>query len=314
MIYIENKTFKTIQEAIDYISINNLINTKIYIENGIYNEKIFIDVPFIKLIGEDREKTIVIYNDYANKSFLNGKKYGTFNSYTAFFGGDNCEFENLTFINNAGRGKEIGQAVAVYSDGNNLHFKNCAFISHQDTLFTAPLPSKPLIPDGFFGPRENSERKDTLQYYENCIIKGDIDFIFGGATAIFDNCEIHSIYTKDVISYITAASTPEHKEFGYIFINCKLTSNTDHPFTYLGRPWRNYAKVVFLNCYMGPHIIKEGWNDWDKKDARKTVFFAEYNSYGPGAHLNERVNWAKILTEKEAKKCFEFIKKIKSNF
>lgn len=295
--------FKSIQEAIDSIPDDNLKEIKIFLKNGIYNEKLFIEKPYVNLIGESSGETIITFNDYARKKFPDGKEFGTFNSYTAFIGCKNFIAENITFKNSSGSGSVVGQAIACYVDSEAAYFNNCRFLGRQDTLFTAPLPPKPIIPGSFSGPRGNIPRKDTVQYYKNCFIEGDVDFIFGSATAIFNKCEIFSINRDmDVNGYITAASTPENKEFGYVFIDCKLTSDASPGTVFLGRPWREFAKVAFINCRMGDHIKPSGWDNWGKTNAEKTVLFAEYKSKGPGAKPDKRANWSKQLTDEEAEK------------
>jgi pectinesterase len=295
--------YKSIRQAIDSIPKNNSQNIKIFIKNGVYKEKLFIENFNINLIGENAEKTIITFADYAKKKFFDGRVMGTFNSYTFYIGGNDFKAENITFKNSSGSGKIYGQAIACYVDSDNSYFKNCRFLGNQDTLFTGPLPPSPIIPGSFSGPRENAPRLSTTQYYDNCFIEGDVDFIFGSAKAIFNKCEIFSKNRIEKINgYITAPSTPSNQEFGYVFINCKLTSDADPETVYLGRPWREYAKSVFINCWMGEHIISHGWDNWGKVNAEKTAMFGEYNSTGPGAKMNKRVKWANILTDKEAEK------------
>jgi pectinesterase len=302
--------FTTIQEAIDSIAKDNKERIEIYIKKGIYKEKVFIDVPFVALIGESIEDTIITYDDYALKKYPDGEFYNTFNSYTIYIGGDNFFAENITFQNSAGKGSEVGQAVAVYADGDKLHFKNCSFLAHQDTLFTGPLPPSPVERANFGGPGDGKERRKVKQYYESCYIEGDIDFIFGSATAVFKNCEIFSLnrfegenYEEGAVSgYITAASTPEDVEFGYIFIDCNITGDAPKESVYLGRPWRIYAKTAFINCTMGECIKAEGWHNWDKPESETTTAYCEYNSKGPGGSSENRVSWIKLLSEEEVNK------------
>jgi len=293
--------FTTIGEALNSISGTNDKRIFIHIKKGIYREKLFIDKPFITLIGESAEDTVITFNDYAKKEFPDGKKYGTFNSYTIFIGSDNFSAENITIENSAGAGSVVGQAIAAYVDADRISFRNCKFLGSQDTLFIGPLPPSPIIPGGFFGPREFAERRVGRQYYENCFIKGDIDFIFGSGIAVFNNCAIYSINRNEAVNgYITAASTPENEEFGFTFINCRIIGDAGNESVYLGRPWRDHAKTVFINCFMGEHIKKEGWHDWDKKVAQKSVYFGEYNTLGQC--MQERVQWAKKMTLAEIKK------------
>lgn len=295
--------FKTIKEAIDSISQDNRTEVKIFIKNGIYKEKLNIEANYITLIGEDPIKTIITFNDYAKKKFSNGELYRTFNSYTVFVQGNNFTASNLTIENSSGPGEEVGQAVALYVEGGNAKFKNCRLIGYQDTLFTGPLPESPIEGNDFGGPMQGKPRIVGKQYYEECYIEGDVDFIFGSAIAVFNKCEIFSKdRNKEINGYITAASTPQNNEFGYIFIDCRLIGNAAKDSVYLGRPWRDYAKTVFINCYLGSHIKREGWHSWNKELATKEAYYGEYKSYGPGANDNNRENWSHILTEKEVKK------------
>ena len=140
--------------------------------------------------------------------------------------------------------------------------------------------------------------ENSNQYFENCTIEGTTDFIFGSATVVFDGCEI--ISRAD--SYITAASTTKGKDFGFVFIDCELTSTNNVKEVYLGRPWRNHAKTVILNSYLGEHIRPEGWHNWNKTEAESTVFYAEFGNHGPGSDLRNRVEWSNILSETEAEK------------
>lgn len=276
----------------------------IQVKNGVYKEKITVDRPNVTLVGENVESTVITYDDYARKLFDDGTEYGTFNSYTIIITGDGFEAKNITFENSAGSGKIKGQALAAYVDADHTAFKSCHFKGYQDTIFTAPLPAEPILKDGFKGPGLNKERKMSSQYYENCLIEGDVDFIFGSATAVFKDCTIVSLDRGEkkngVNGYITAASTPEGSKYGYVFINCRLLGKCAPATVYLGRPWRNYAKTVFVNCYMDDHIKSEGWHNWDKVDSEKTTFYAEYNSSGPGGEMDKRVSWVKILTDEQA--------------
>lgn len=295
--------FISIQDAIDSIPKENDCEVEIFIKNGVYKEKIHVLKPYITLIGEDKNKTVITYDDYAKKLFPSGEAYRTFNSYTIFIQDHNFTAKNITFENSAGIGDIVGQAVAVYVEGDKAKFKDCRFLANQDTLFTGPLPPKPVEGNNFGGPMDGKERIVGRQYYENCYIEGDIDFIFGSATAVFNKCEIFSKdRNKDVNGFVTAASTVQGEEFGYVFIDCKLTSNAKPNTVYLGRPWRDFAKTAFINCYIGSHIKKEGWHNWNKAIAEKETYYAEYNSYGPGASNGTRASWAHILTDAEAKK------------
>lgn len=293
--------FLTVQEAVDAVPENNSQKVTIHIKNGVYKQKLFINKPWICLIGESVDKTIITFDDYALKTLPEGESMGTFRSYSTFIGGDDFTAENIAFENSAGEGSVVGQAVATYVDADRVVFRNCRFLGNQDTLFTGPLPPKPMIANSFRGPREDAPRRVGRQYYEDCYIQGDVDFIFGSAIAVYHRCEIFSNdRNSGVNGYITAASTPEGQEYGYVFIDCKLVSDAAPQTVYLGRPWRNFAKTVFIDCWMGEHIKAEGWHNWNKTESEQTTLYAEFNSRGPGARMQERVPWAHILKAEEA--------------
>lgn len=258
--------FRTIQEAIDQVPQDNRERVVIHVKPGAYYEKLHIDKKMVTLIGEPGQ-TVVTYDDCAVKRWPNGQKYGTFHSYSVLVSGDDFTAEGITFENSAGPGAVAGQALAVYIDADRVVFRCCRFLGHQDTIFTAPLPPAPGSGGRFNSPREDFERRMGRHYFENCFIAGDVDFIFGSSTAVFRECEIFS-HNRHV-GYITAASTPQGEKYGYVFINCRLTGEAPPESVYLGRPWREYAKTVFINTYMGEHIKAEGWHNWGSIEKEK---------------------------------------------
>ena len=219
---------------------------------------------------------------YAKEDMPDGTRRGTFRSYTVLVDGDNVCFRNCVFENTAGRGKDVGQALALYLDGDGITLENCTLRGHQDTLFLAPLPEKEIIPGGFTGPKQFTERKRRIVHIKNCRIEGGVDFIFGGATAYFDDCEFVSVEE----GYVFAPSTPEDVEVGFVASNCRFTAGdgVEKGSCYSARPWRNHAYVRLENCYLGEHINPRGFDDWDKVDAHNTMRFYEIGSYGPGAN------------------------------
>ncbi|MFV5693362.1 pectate lyase [Flavobacterium sp. LT1R49] len=268
----------------DYTSIQEAINNSpafpyrrvtITVKNGIYNEKVKIHEwnPNISLIGESKEKTIITYGDYFSK--INLGRNSTFYTYTVLVEGADFVAQNLTIKNSSG---QVGQAVALALNANRVLISNCIILGNQDTLYASGTNNK--------------------QYLKDCYIEGTVDFIFGQATMLFENCTLHSL--KD--SYITAASTPEGVKYGFVFKNCKLTADAKATEVYLGRPWRIYAKTVFINCEMGKHIKPEGWNDWSKPEVVKTAFYAEYNCSGEGYRPEKRVLWSHQLKKAQADK------------
>ena len=218
---------------------------------------------------------------YAREDMPDGTKRGTFRSYSVLVDGDNVTFKSCVFENTAGRGEDVGQAIALYLDGDGITLENCVLRGHQDTLFLAPLPEKEIIPGGFVGPKQFTERKRRTVYFKNCVIEGGVDFIFGGATAYFDGCEFVSVEK----GYIFAPSTPADVEIGFVATNCRFTAakGVADGSCFIARPWRNHAYVRLENCYLGEHINPLGFDDWGKTEAHGTVRFFEYGSYGPGS-------------------------------
>lgn len=260
--------FFTVQEAIDAVPDFRKNRTTILVRPGVYKEKIVIPETKrnISLIGQ--EGTVLTYDDFAKTLNKFGEEKGTSGSASCYIYGPDFYAENITFDNSAG---QVGQAVACFVSGDRAHFKNCRFTGNQDTLYT-------------YG-------KGSRQYYENCYIEGTVDFIFGSSTAVFDGCCIHS--KRD--GYLTAPSTPEGTPYGYVFYDCNITADPGVGKVYLSRPWRPYAQAVFINCLMDGHITPEGWHNWGKKDAEKTVNYAEYGSRGAGANASKRASFGKQL-------------------
>lgn len=298
--------FTTIQGALDFVAQNSSQDhpsgseTVLFIHNGIYKERVTVSVPYVTFSGESKEHTVLTYDLFARMKSPDIGKLGTFRTYSCMIDTHDFTARNMTFENSAGPGVTMGQALALYVDGDRIWFDNCSFLGNQDTLFTAPLPPKEVEPNGFIGPKQFEPRVNGRHYYRNCYIEGDIDFIFGGATAYFEGCEFFSKNTDSPVnSYVTAASTPEGQTYGYVMENCRFTGDCPPHTAYLGRPWREYARTVLLNCQMGEHICPEGWHDWDKPQAHMTAFYGEYNSSGPGASMEKRPTWIKRITREE---------------
>jgi pectinesterase len=272
--------FKTVSAAIEAADTKEG-TVLIYIKKGVYNEK--ISIPSSKsgltIVGENKENTIITNDDYSGKVKPNSEKnMGTSDSYTVLIKADDVTIENLTIENSW---CEKGQAVSLQVKGTRFVMKNSKLLGCQDTLY--------------------ADADATYQYYENCYIEGTTDFIFGAAIAVFQDCVINS----KMDSYVTASSTTENHEFGYVFFNCKLTANKNVTKVFLGRPWRPYAKTVYFNCNLGSHILPEGWNSWPDErfgDKTKTAYYAEYKNKGKGAKTDKRVSWSHQLSKEEASK------------
>ena len=199
-------------------------------------------------------------------------KLGTFRTFTLKIEGNDITLKNITIENNSAR---LGQAVALHTEGDRLTFINCRFLGHQDTIYTGTAFTRLLFRD--------------------CYIEGTTDFIFGPSTAWFEGCTIHC----KANSYITAASTPRDAAYGYIFNHCTVTCAADVERVYLGRPWRDYAYTLFMNCELPAQIRPEGWHHWEKQ-REQTARYLEYNNHGAGAATATRVAWSHQLTKKEA--------------
>lgn len=270
--------YTTVQAAINAAPTGATKPYIIFIKKGTYKE--LLDLPkgkdFITFKGEDANNTILTFDNFSKRLNPDGKEYGTSGSASFFVKADHFTAENITFENTAGI--SAGQALAINITGNWSAFKNCRFLGHQDTYFA---------------------NNGTTQYLKNCYFAGTVDFIFGGSTAFFEDCTIHSLGN----GYLTAASTPEKQAYGYVFLNCKVTANESQKkgSVYLGRPWRPYAKVVFIKTDMEQHIKPEAWHNWGKTENEKTAFYAEYASSGAGYDADKRVKWAKDLNSTEAK-------------
>jgi pectinesterase len=277
--------YRSIQEAINAIRDLGPRQIVIHIKKGVYHEKVVIPSwkTRISLVGENADSTVIVNNDYSGKPVACGKDaYGrtqmsTYTSYTLLIQGNECSIKDLTIINNAGR---VGQAVALNVEGDRCTVTGCHLIGNQDTLYLAKGTSR--------------------QYYRDCYIEGTTDFIFGEATAVFDHCIIKSL----INSFITAAATTQRQAYGFVFFHCKLVADSGVTRVYLGRPWRPYARTVFVATEMGGHIVPEGWDPWTGDamfpDKEKTAFYAEYLNSGPGANTLGRVAWSKQLSKAEA--------------
>lgn len=268
--------YHSIQEVLNIIPSGNKAAVKIYIKSGVYNEVVVVDASKsnITLIGEDVNNTIINFNNHAGVKTPDGDTLNTWTCATVFVYGNDFQAQNITFSNQAGF--TAGQAVAVRVEGNRASFFNCKMVGFQDVLFLSGNGVK--------------------QYFKDCYIEGTTDFIFGAATAVFENCHIHS--KKN--SHVTAASTNSIIPFGFVFKRCKLTADSAINKVSLGRPWSPTASVTYLDCWMDKHIIEEGWNNWKNPANELTARYAEYNSTGPGGSAQKRVSWSKQLTSEQA--------------
>lgn len=282
-------THTTIQAALNDAPSNATSPYRILIKKGVYYENLTIAKPFIQFIGEDVAKTIITYNNANGKSMPGGGTYGTANSASVIINSDDFSAANVTFENSTG---DAPQALAINVSGDRASFKNCRFLGGQDTFLSY-----------------NSKYPQSLY---KCYIEGVVDFIFGNAKTVFDECVI---YPRDRVdnqasSYITASNTRETK--GFLFRNCQIIANRGVTKYVLGRPWQNdaatadpksTAATVFINTKMSNVVKPEGWSIWDAGTDVSKVIYAEYGSMdmnGNPLDVSSRVNWSKQLTSIEA--------------
>jgi pectinesterase len=258
--------YRTVQEAVNASPQNSTADNPwiVFIRAGTYRELVYVqrEKRFLVLVGEDPATTVITYDLHANMIGTDGKPIGTFRTPTVIIDADDFTAENLTLENAAG---PVGQALALRIDGDRVVFRNSRFVGWQDTIFL------------------NRGR----HYFEDSLIAGHVDFIFGGATSFFERCHIHAWRS----GYITAAATPAEQPFGFVFANSRITGEPGARL-YLGRPWRDYSAVTFLATVMSDAVRPEGWHNWNRPEREKTVRYSESGSAGPGADLAKRVPWA----------------------
>jgi polygalacturonase len=280
--------FYSVQKAVDVAPPQG---ATILVAPGTYRETVLIDKPNIELRGSnpDASKTVIIFDKSA------GTSGGTLHSATVEIRGDNFHAQNLTFANDWNATHEqvsIGsQALAVLVAADKAVFSNIRFLGNQDTLYagsrSCASDTGPCVP--------------ARQYFTHCYIEGNVDFIFGDSKAVFDQCELHS--TSHSEGFLTAQSRHyPGEDSGYVFNHCTLTAAPGVANVWLGRPWRPYATVIFLNTEMGAQITPAGWREWHPGETHsiETVSYAEYNSTGPGAHPGERDPHTKLLSAADA--------------
>jgi pectinesterase len=275
----------------------------IILEPGIYKEKVEIYKNNISIIGLDKTNTIITNNDYYHKIMNDYNECNTFRTYTLYVGGNDVLIKNLIIENSSIPSRKYGQAVALHVTGNNFKCNECIIRSAQDTIFTGPLP-KDLIErhkDYILNPL-HTKGTPSKQHYHKCTIIGDVDFIFGSATAFFEECNLHSVAriknnNTEPDGYICAPSHPKELEYGYLFYKCTITSEGNVNNVFLGRPWRDYGCAAFIDCTMDNHINPLGFDKWGNTNRDKTARFFEYTE---NTNLTHREPWVNILNKSEA--------------
>jgi pectinesterase len=280
--------YRTVQEAFAAVPENSAERTIILVRPGVYHGQKILgkNQNKVTLQGEHAETTVLTFNlNVHDPQPIQPRYKGT----GVVILGDDFRADKLTFENTAG---DRGQALALRIDGDRAVVTNSRMLGWQDTLML------------------NNGR----HYFRDCYVEGRVDFIYGSGTSVFDHCEIRS---KNG-GYVTAASTPAEKPFGFVFLRSRLTGDpapwvdptgivppkpqSAPAQAYLGRPWRPYGAVTFIDCDMGAHIRPQGWHNWGKPEQEASARYAEYNSTGPGAQPEQRVPWAKQLSKADAER------------
>lgn len=269
--------YTSVQEALSCAKTGDTI----LIGPGTYYEKIRITINGLTIRGQGPDQTFLTFDDYALKPYDDSTTTGTFRSYSLLVMADDITIENLCIKNEAGDGRQVGQAVALYTEGNHNIFRNLVLTAYQDTVFTGPLPESPNIPGSFVGPSENKPYRQCLQYFENCLIKGDVDYIFGSSLTVFFRCDLVTRNRHmDINGYVTAPSTWAGEPYGYVFVACQFRGEpgTMAGSVFFGRPWRPYGQVALVACRYDATIHPDRWDHWGKESNKETCQFSEYDT------------------------------------
>ncbi len=293
--------FTSIQAAIDAVPMSNRHPIILLVRMDEYHEKVIVNKDNIRIIGEARDRTVITNSGCAKDLDAEGKEKGTFLSYTFLVTGDNVEVENITIRNDAGDGRDVGQAVAVYAAGDRGVWRNVRMIACQDTLFCGPTMPKVardalprLIPEGVTSVGDCPLTLNR-QYFEDCYIQGDVDFIFGPYACWFERC---TLFMNKRGGFYTAANTPEQAPYGLVFHKCHLTGECEPGQAYLGRPWRPFAHTMFLDCEMDACVAPEGFQDWGATPITRRC--GEYRTTGARADQSTRHPGQARLADEEA--------------
>ncbi len=296
--------FTSLQAAVDAVPAGNRAPTILLLRMEEFHEKVIVNKDNLRIIGEARDRTILTNSGCAKDLDKDGNEKGTFLSYTLLITGKNVEIENLTIRNDAGDGHVVGQAVAVYAAGDRGIFRNVKMIAHQDTLFCGPVNEKVRL-DALPHDIQAGTLVENLGncplvhgrlYFEDCYIQGDVDFIFGPYRCWFERC---TLFMNKRGGLYTAANTPEQSPYGLVFNHCRLTGECEEGMAQLGRPWRAFARTVFLHCDMDAHVSPQGFADWANASP-VTERYAEFDTRGARADQSTRHPKQKRMTAEEA--------------
>lgn len=276
-------------------------HTKVVFEKGVYRQKAVLNVPYVELCGNGDVE--IVFDDFARKPDPNGfeNQLTTFRSFTLAITADNVTMRGISVANDRDEPTKFGQEVALYVNGNNFKAENCVFTSTQDTLFCGPLPDDLVVRyDGFLPTNLRYREGATFQKFSGCKICGTVDFIFGCANALFENCEIISTDDGRDIGYIAAPAHCLAENIGFVFDSCDIVSDTSAT-VYLARPWRDFGKATFLNCSYGSHIACDGFVNWQGTERQRTARFAEFCQTP-----QSRADWINSLTREQAEQFWQY--------
>ena len=296
--------FTSLQAAVDAVPDGEHEPAEIFLRTGEYREKTVIHRSGVRITGEDPQTTVVAWNGCAKDLYPDGTEKGTFLSATMTVTGRDVTVRNLTVRNDAGDGRDVGQAVALYAAGDRGFFGNCRLEGCQDTLFCGPvrLPNLGEALGERTGCAEAYPRVEdgpltrSRLYFEDCFIRGDVDFIFGPYRCWFEGC---TLFMNRRGGWYTAANTHPEQPFGFVFHRCRLTGECEAGKGFLGRPWRKYARTVFLECEMDGCAAPEGFCDWDGERV-VSERCGEWRTGGNRADQRTRHPAQKRMTDEEA--------------
>lgn len=269
--------FTSIQKAIEDARSYPLKPVVIYIKKGVYNEQVRIPAwnPDITLVGEDRNQTIIRFGSYFGQ--VDKGRNSTFYTSTLSVEAEHVVCRHLTIENTAG---PVGQAIALSVSADRCLIDDCTIKGNQDTFFATG--------------------SHTHVWLKDCDISGTTDFLFGDAAVLLSRCQI--LCKAD--SYIVAASTPQGQSYGFVLDHCTIQAAAGVRHVLLGRPWRPYARTVYLNTVMGDFIAPAGWDNWRSRANESTAYYAEFNSQvngtGAEAAAGKRAGWSHQLTKEQA--------------
>lgn len=306
--------FSSLQAAVDSLPENPAEPAVLFLRSGCYPERVVVHRDHVHILGEDRENTVITASACARDFGEYTDVTRTFLSATLMVTGRDVTLENLTVRNDAGDGRTAGQAIALYAAGDGGVFRNLNLVAHQDTLYCGPL--NPLVAE-VISPRRGSAELVNAEnlgscpgtrsrlLFEDCFIRGDIDFIFGPYRSRFERC---ILYMNRRGGFYTAANTPETQSVGFVFHRCRLTGECPEGAGFLGRPWRKFARTVFLSCEMDEHVAPQGFADWDSERV-VTLRLGEFGTTGARSDLSFRHPSEKRLTAEEAEQILAETKK-----